>query len=66
VYLIYVDDCGKPEKIHRNNKYFCLGSVTVYEQNWNSIDSEIMKLKEKYSIPEIHTRNIYMMDKEYG
>ena len=65
MYLIYVDDCGKPEKIHRNNRFFCLSSVIVGEQKWSPIDREIVKLKQKYSIQEIHTRNIYMMDKEF-
>jgi Protein of unknown function (DUF3800) len=39
--------------------------VIVCEQNWNQIDCEIISLKQKYGIPEIHARNIYMMDKEF-
>jgi hypothetical protein len=65
VYLIYVDDCGKPEKIHRNNKFFCLSAVIIYDQKWHPIDKQIVYLKEKCSIQEIHSRNIYMMDKEF-
>ena len=62
---MYVDDCGKPEKIHRNNKYFGLSAVIIKDRDWNKIDFEISKLKQDLEIDEINTRNIYQMEKEY-
>ncbi len=63
--MIYVDDCGKPEQRFRNNRYFCLSAVILYDKDWRNVDAEIEALKKQRGIPEIHTRNIFRMEKEF-
>jgi len=65
LYLIYVDDCGKPERIHRHNKYFCLSAVIVNECDWDEVNEVIKETKQSLKIKEIHTRNIYRREKEF-
>lgn len=65
MYLIYIDDCGKPEKSHRKNKFFGLSAVIINECDWDETNTHIINLKETFSIPEIHTRNIYHREKEF-
>ena len=65
MYLIYVDDCGKPEKRHRKNRFFGLSAVIINECDWDSTNTSLINLKETLSISEIHTRNIYRREKEF-
>jgi hypothetical protein len=66
LYLVYVDDSGKPQQIYRHNKYFCLSAVIICERDWLDIDTEIVRVKNRYNISEIRTRNIYTMEKEFS
>ena len=66
MYLIYVDDSGKPEETYRSNLYFCLSAIIVCEQDWKALDDAINQLKYRHSISEIHTRNLYTGTKEFN
>lgn len=66
MYLIYVDDCGKPQEAYRHNSYFCLSAVVVHERGWKDIDNSIINLKNKHGINNIHTRDMYRMEKEFS
>lgn len=65
MYLIYVDDSGKPEKRFGTN-YFCLSAIIVNDRKWTAIDKKIEELKTSYSIEEIHTREIDKMNGKFG
>ena len=66
VYLIYVDDCGKPLKTDINTTYYCLTGIIVCEREWQKIDGLIESLKLFHSIEEIHTRNISKRELEFS
>lgn len=40
MYLIYVDDSGKPELSNRDS-YFCLRGIIINEYDWKDIDNSI-------------------------
>ncbi|TVP40537.1 DUF3800 domain-containing protein [Candidatus Nitrosocosmicus arcticus] len=65
MYLIYVDDSGKPELSNRDS-YFCLSGIIINEYDWKDIDTSINCFKNQFGITEIHTRNIYRMDREFS
>jgi hypothetical protein len=62
---MYVDDCGKPNKSHRKNKFFGLSAVIINECDWDINNLLVKNLKYSLSIPEIHTRHIYLREKEF-
>ncbi len=64
MYLIYTDDSGSPDKTSYT-KYFCLSAVIVCERDWNDIEIKINEIKSRYSLPEIHTRNLFRRKKEF-
>jgi len=64
LYLIYVDDSGRSHR-KSGSEYFCQSTIIVNERNWADIDTKIEELKRRYSINEIHTRDIDKMDKGF-
>lgn len=64
MYLVYVDGSGIPALSNRN-RFFCLSGVIINESDWNYIDIKLNEFRSHFAISEIHTRNIYKMEKEF-
>jgi uncharacterized protein DUF3800 len=60
-----VDESGIPLQ-RTYSHYFCLGAVIISDRYWRNIESEIINLKTRHKIREIHTRDIYKMEKEFS
>ena len=64
MYLIYIDESGKPE-FSNPEPEFILAALTINERSWVDIDNQVIGIKKKYfpevdySSVELHATDIF-------